>query len=74
MSRIKSFLNERIDELLSKIDQNDKTTSQICAFMYPLITRCNWNSVKSVSFRWERFEVSDDHHSIIKPRIYIEFK
>lgn len=67
-------INEWMDELLMKINKDDETTSQICAYMFGLI-KCPWGKVKSISLSWETYRIEKDYyHDVLKPRIRIEFK
>lgn len=72
-------VNEFIDDLLSKIKEDDPTSSQICAFMAGLM-QCPWEKIKEVNLTWKTCDAlppihyAEGHKTIIKPVIGIKFK
>jgi len=65
------YLNEWVNELLSKINTNDKSTSQICAFMLGL-SLCALDGIKSIDLCWKEHGYNVQH--TVKPHIKVEFK
>lgn len=65
-------INEWMTELLEKIDKDDSTTLQICAFMSGLM-HCPWSEIKEIELSWLSFGKNVEE-ALIKPEIRIHFK
>jgi hypothetical protein len=65
-------LNEWANDLLSKINTDDATTSQICMFMLGLNLRDN-GKIKSIELTWEEYAKHTAFWTL-KPKIKIEYK
>jgi hypothetical protein len=66
------FLNEWMNDLLSKINTDDAASSQICMFMLGLNLRDN-GKIKSIELTWEEYAKYTACWTF-KPNIKIEFK
>lgn len=64
------YLNEWMNELLSKINPDDATTSQICA-LFCGAQRCDWDKIESIDLAWKEYGINCNY--AIKPVIHIEF-
>ena len=74
------YLNEWMNELLSKIDKSDPATSQVCAFMAGL-AGCDWALVTKIRLSWQTYEINKTNYynqpkneETIRPIIELEFE